>query len=275
MEKYLDKAVDILIQYGPRLLGALIILIGGSWLIRLIVGIMGKFLDKGRIDLSLRSFLKQALSLILKIILLVTAASALGIPTTSFIAIISAIGLAVGLAVKDNLANLAGGIIILLFRPFSVGNYIETGKVSGTVKEIRLIYTYLNTADNRLVLIPNGELANSTITNFSVEQDRRLDLTFAVSYREEIPKVKEILTRIVHEHPLIYKDREPLIRVSQHGEDALLFLVLAWCKNDDFQNVTFDLMEQVKMAFDNNGIVIPHGMRDGFFLCPYREEQRQ
>lgn len=260
MEKEWEKASRLLELYGPRIVYALVILVAGFWMINLLVRFTGRLLERGRIDVSLRSFLKQAMKFILKILVIITAASALGIPTTSFIAVLSALGLAVGLALKDNLANLAGGIIILLFRPFNAGDFIDVQNVSGTVREIRLIYTYLNTIDNRLVLIPNGELANSKITNYSVEQERRLDLTFAVSYRESIEKVRRVLNGIVGAHPLIYKDPPPLIRVSRHGEFALHYMVRAWCKNQDFLTVTYDLLESVKTAFDAEGILIPHSL---------------
>lgn len=258
MSNIKESLINLLMQYGPGVLGAVVILIAGFWLIRVISRITERFLKRSSIDSTLRSFIHRALGITLKILLIVTAASTLGIPMTTFIALLSAIGLAVGLALRDNLANLAGGIIILAFRPFKLGDYIEAQSTEGTVREIRLAHTVLNTADNRQVLIPNGQLANTKIINYSAEKERRLDLTFKVSYRDDIRKVREILLATISLHPLILKNPEPFVRIGEYGEYAVLVFMRVWCRNEYYWNIRFDLLEQVKVSFDREGIVIPY-----------------
>lgn len=256
-QKIMDLLMQYLMQYGTKLLGALIVLAIGLWATGAIVRIVDNILKKSRIDISLHFFIKSFLGIGLKIVLFITAAAMLGIPMTTFIAVLSAAGLAVGLALKDNLSNLAGGILILAFRPFRVGDYIETQGYQGTVKEIQLLYTCLNTPDNKVITIPNGELSNSKIVNYSAEKMRRVDLVFKISYKDDLLKAKEILTKIVNEHPLILKEPEPLIRVVEHAANSINFAVRVWCENENYWPIYYDLHEQVKLVFDKEGISIP------------------
>lgn len=257
MDHIKEQALVWLIQYGFKIVGALLVVIIGFAIVNMVIRSLDKTLTKGKIDMSLHSFIKSISSFTLKAIVVIVAASIIEIPPTTFIAVLSAAGLAIGLALRDSLANFAGGVLILIFRPFNVGDFIDIGGYSGTVKEIELLYTSLNTADNRRITIPNGELANGKITNYSVEPTRRLDLVFGVSYDDDIEKVKEILGRIVAAHPLTIKDPEPTIRVVAYQESAIDFTVKVWCKREDYWNIYYDLQEQVKINFDKENISIP------------------
>ncbi|WP_070000756.1 mechanosensitive ion channel family protein [Cellulosilyticum sp. I15G10I2] len=257
-----EKLMEITMQYSPIYLGALLVLFIGFKVIKGIIHMLDNTLTKSKVDMSLHSFIKSVASFILKIIVLITAATIVGIPMTTFIAVLSAAGLAVGLALKDSLSNFAGGVLILTFRPFNVGDFIEAQGYMGTVTTIHLLYTYLTTVDNKRVVIPNGDLANGKMINYSVEDTRRVDLIFGVGYQEDIVKVKGILNKISIEHPLILKDPEPIIRVAEHAESSINFAVKVWCKKEDYWSIYYDLQEQVKVTFDKEGISIPFPQRD-------------
>ncbi len=257
MEHVKEQALVLLVRYGFKLVGALLLLIIGFAIVNLVIRTLDKTLTKGRIDRSLHSFIKSVSSFGLKAVVVIVAATIIDIPPTAFIAILSAAGLAIGLALRDSLANFAGGVLILIFRPFNVGDFIDIGGYSGTVKDIQLLYTALNTTDNRRITIPNGELANGKIINYSVEDRRRIDLVFGVSYDDDIEEVKEILTRIVAAHPLTIKEPEPTIRVAAYQESSIDFTVKVWCKREDYWTIYYDLQEQVKITFDKENISIP------------------
>ncbi|WZL72331.1 mechanosensitive ion channel [Clostridiaceae bacterium 35-E11] len=259
----LQQQVSIFVMaYGPKLMGAVILLIVGLWAVKGIIKILDNALKKSKVDASLHTFIKSVSSFVLKIVVLITAAATLGIPMTTFIAILSAAGLAIGLALKDSLSNFAGGILILTFRPFNVGDFIEAQGHMGTVKEIHLLYTYLNTPDNKRVVIPNGELSNARVVNFSAEKTRRIDLIFGIGYEEDITKAKEVLTRLVMNHPLTLKDPEPVVRVTEHAASSINFAVKVWCQSEHYWAIYYDLHEQVKMVFDQEGINIPFPQMD-------------
>lgn len=262
MDSLKKKLLDLILEYGPKLIGAILMLVVGFGVVNVIIGMLENTLNKSKIDKSLHSFIKSVSSFILKAVVVIISATVLGIPMTTFIAILSAAGLAVGLALKDSLSNFAGGILILIFRPFNVGDFIDAQGYMGTVKEIQLLYTSLNTTDNRRITIPNGELANGKIVNFSVEDTRRIDLVFSVSYNSDIRKVKDVLTRIIAEHPLTFKDPDPTVRPMAYAENSIDFAVRVWCKREDYWNIYYDLHEQVKVAFDEAGIEIPFPQRD-------------
>lgn len=262
MNNIQDKLIDLMMAYGPKMVGAILVLIIGFKLTKIMIKMLDSSLNKSSLDVSLHSFIKSIVAFALKIVVLITAATTLGIPMTTFIAVISAAGLAIGLALKDSLSNFAGGVLILTFRPFNVGDFIEAQGYMGTVKEIRLLYTYLATVDNRRVVIPNGELANGKIVNYSVEETRRIDLIFGVSYQDDIIKVKALLNQMIMQHPLIMKEPEPLVRITEHAESSINFIIKVWCKKEDYWDIYYDLHEQVKTMFDREGITIPFPQRD-------------
>ena len=186
----------------------------------------------------------------------------LGIPTTSFVTALASCGVAIGLALQGALGNLAGGIMILVFKPFRVGDYITTASSSGTVSNITIMYTMLKTPDNKVITIPNGTLTNSVIENYSASDERRVDLVFTTSYDCDIDKVKTVLLDAVKKHERILKNPEPFARLTKHGDSALEYTVRVWCKAADYWDVNFDLIETVKKDFDANGISIPYPQMD-------------
>lgn len=257
MESIKARVLELLMEYGLKLAIAILVVAVGFTIVNISVKIMDNTLSKSKIDKSIHSFVKSISNFFSKIIITIIAATILGIPPATFIAVLSAAGLAIGLALKDSLSNFAGGILILIFRPFNVGDFIDMGGSSGTVKDIQLFYTALNTTDNRRITIPNGELANGKIINYSVEATRRLDLVFSVSYEDDIHRVKETLTKIMMGHPLIFKDPEPVVRVVAYQDSCVDFTVKVWCNREDYWTIYYDLHEQVKVEFDKEGITIP------------------
>lgn len=258
--------LSIITQYatslGIKLLGAIFIFIVGlkltSWIAKLIR--TSPKLDK--LDMSLRSFLTSFVKIAMYTILVVTVAMILGVPATSFITILASCGVAVGLALQGSLSNFAGGLMILFFKPFKVGDFIEASGETGTVVEISVVYTGLLTVDNKRITIPNGTLTNSIIKNYSSEELRRVDLAFNVAYDSDDQKVKSIIQDIIDAHPQALKEPEAFIRMSEHSDSALVYTVRIWCKNSDYWAVYFDVLEGVKASFDKNGITIPFPQMD-------------
>ena len=257
-----ERLLELTLEYGPKLVVAILMLVMGFAIINRIVKTFDKTLNRRKIDQSLHSFIKSASSFMLKGIVVIVAASVMEIPVTSFIAMLSAAGLAIGLALKDSLSNFAGGILILIFRPFNVGDFIDLEGCMGTVKEIQLLYTALNTTDNRRITIPNSQLANGRIINFSREETRRIDLIFGVSYEDDIQKVKGVLIKIMKEHPLILQDPEPVVRPVKYSDNTIDFTVKVWCASENYWTIYYDLHEKVKDVFDAEGISIPFPQRD-------------
>ena len=198
----------------------------------------------------------------IKIILILMVMNYVGIETTGLAAVIGAAGIGIGLAVQGSLSNLAGGVVILFIRPFNVGDYIDAAGLSGTVEKIGMFYTTLLSIDNKVELIPNGTLANGNIVNYTSKPERRVDLTFSVAYEEDVYKVKNILTNIVNNNELIMKNPEPFVGLSEHGESSINFVVRAWCKTEDYWDIYFDLLEKVKVKFDEENVVIPYPQMD-------------
>ncbi len=243
--------------WGAKLIGAVIVLLVGLKCIKVLAKWIHSSPKLNKLEDSLRSFLASFAKIALYIVLIITVAMILGVPATSFITILASCGVAVGLALQGSLSNFAGGLMILLFKPFRVGDYIEASGESGTVVEISVVYTELLTVDNKRITLPNGALTNSIIKNYSTEECRRVDLTFGAAYGCNVEKVKQIISDVVNAHELVLKDPAPFVRLSAHADSALTYTVRAWCKNADYWAVHFDLMEGVKAAFDQNGIAIP------------------
>ncbi len=259
---YTQKAIDLAIEYGPKIILAIIVLIIGLWIIKLFIKGLNKGMEKGDVDISLRKFLGNLAGILLKVLLLISVASMIGIATTSFIAILGAAGLAVGLALQGGLANFAGGIIILIFKPFKVGDFIEAQGYLGTVREISIFTTILKTPDNKTVIIPNGALSNGSMVNFSTEQTRRVEFVFGIGYNDDILKVKNVLNSIVEADTRIFKDPKPIIAVGELADSSVNFKVMVWCSSSDYWSVFFDTNEKVKLTFDKEGISIPFPQRD-------------
>lgn len=258
MEKYLQYAESVLIQYAPDVLTALAILLIGLFAIKIIINLSKKIMTKGNVDITLQKFLGDLLSWVLKALLVITVITKLGVPTSSFVAIIGAAGLAVGLALQGSLANFAGGALIMIFKPFKIGDFIAAQGESGTVKSIEIFTTKLNTVDNKEIIIPNGSLSNSNIINYSTEEKRRVDLKFGVSYDADIKETKALLASIVNKHPLILKDPAPAILLTELGDSSINFAVRSWVKSSDYWTVYTQVLEETKEALDNAKIDIPY-----------------
>ena len=260
-DEYLKNLIHLLeefaVTYGGKLILALIILIAGFKLAKLITKKTFNAKTMNRLDASTKGFAQSLVNICLKIIIGITALSVIGVPMSSMIAVIGSCGLAVGLALQGSLSNIAGGFILLVFKPFSVGDYITTPDISGTVEDIGIFHTKITTNDNKRIIVPNGNISNSTLTNVTAMKERRVDLTFTAAYNADINKVEQTLLDVCSAHELVLKDPEPFARLSAHKDCALEYTVRAWCKADDYWTVYFDLIRDVKLAFDKENIVIP------------------
>ena len=262
MTEILNTAGDFLVKSGVKTIGVIAFLIIGFKLVNILVKFIGRLNRVSALDRGVQTFLGNFIGIALKIVLLVAAAGTLGIHTTSFITIIGSAGVAIGLALQGSLSNIAGGIIILIFKPFKAGDFIETGDFSGTVEEIGLFYSKVRMLDNREVVIPNSELSGKTVKNIPSGSVRRADFVFSAGYESDIDKVKKILLDIAKNHPLVLDEPAPLARLCRHGESSLDFKFCVWCKAADYWDVFFDINEIVKKEFDKNNISIPYPQLD-------------
>jgi len=262
IQHYMDRAVEMAMNYGPKLILAILTYIVGSWIISKIAKLVDAALEKSHTDVSLRGFLKSLISVILKLLLIVSVVTMLGVETTSLIAVLGAAGLAIGLALQGSLSNFAGGVLILFFKPFEVGDYIKTSNHEGIVKEIQIFVTILQTLDNQRIIIPNGILSNESLVNVYKNGQIRLAHTFGISYGDDIDKAKAVIESVVKQIPQILTQPAPRIHVSAHADSAVELLLWTWVKPADHWNVHFRLYEDVKKAFDKEGITIPYPQRD-------------
>lgn len=255
--QFWPTAMDFLID----LVVALVILFVGKLLVKLVVKAVSKIMKRAKVERSVSGFIQSLLKIALYIVLVIVVAAVLGIPTASLIALLGSAGLAIGLALQGSLSNFAGGVLILLLRPFVVGDFIETPMGSGTVMSVDIFYTRVNTPDNRVVIIPNGALSNSSITNVSKEATRRIDLVVGAGYQDDINKVKGLLQGIVNE--LGERSvQEPDIFVSNYAGSAVEYTFRIWVKTEDYWTARADIMQRVKEVFDANGVTIPFNQLD-------------
>lgn len=257
-----DKYVDLAIQYGLMLIKAALILIIGLWLIKRMVRAIEKVFTKADVDETLRPFLLTIIDVLLKVVLIIAVVGFLGVQTSSFVAVLGAAGLAVGLALQGSLSNLAGGVIILLLKPFKVGEAIDFNGMAGTVKEIQIFHTIIFTFDNRRIIVPNAQLANSTITNITRNEIRRLDMEFSVAYGSDIDQVKAVITELISNDERFHKDPVPFIRLIKMADSSLNFVVRVWVNTSDYWPCYFDLNENAYKAFNQKGISIPFPQLD-------------
>jgi small conductance mechanosensitive channel len=257
-----DMASGYILTYGLRLLGAVIALIIGFWLVKRFGKILNNLLEKRNIEPSLSSFLRSFISIALKALVIISVLSMVGIEMTSFIAILGAAGLAVGLALSGTLQNFAGGVILLLLKPFKVGDFIEAQGFMGTVSEIQIFNTILRTPDNKVIIIPNGPLATNSLTNFSTMPTRRVDWVFGIAYGDSFPKAKSVLLKLLENDPRIMKDPEPFIVLSKLNDSSVDLTVRVWVNTADYWAVFFELQEKVYDTFAREGINIPFPQMD-------------
>ncbi len=262
ISKYSDLAIMYISEYGLKVLAAIAIFFIGKFAIKKIVLVIKKIMLSANIDLTLVEFLSKVIYFALFIVVILASLNAIGINTTSFLAIFGAASLAIGLALKDSLSNIGAAVLIIIFRPFRVGDFIDAGGASGKVEEINLFSTILATVDNKTVMIPNSSVINSTITNYSNKPSRRVTLSIGVSYNDDLKFVKETLQQIIREDERVLMEPEPLVAVSELAQSSVNFTFRVWVNNDDFWNVNFDMLEKIKITFDEKGISIPFPQMD-------------
>jgi len=258
----LDKLYNLLVSYGPKFIGAILVLIIGFWIIRIITRAVARLMKKRDLDPSLQPFFRSLISVLLKVLLVVSVMGMVGIQMTSFIAILGAAGLAVGMALSGTLQNFAGGVMILAFKPFKVGDYIDAQGYSGTVKEIQIFNTILKTPDNKTIIIPNGGLSTGSMTNYSTEPVRRVDWVFGIGYGDKFEKANEVLMKLIQDDNRILKDPEPFIALSELADSSVNVVVRAWVNAADYWGVYFDMNEKVYKSFDKEGLNIPFPQMD-------------
>lgn len=261
-ETLLTNLLEWVSTGGIKLVIGLIVFTIGWKLIGKVVNIINILMEKRNVDITLQSFLDSFVAIILKIVLVVCLVEYVGGKNTGLAAILASGGLAIGLALQGSLSNFAGGVIILLIRPFNVGDYIEGVGQSGIVDKIGIFYTHILSVDNKEILVPNGNLSNGTVINYSAKETRRVDLTFGVGYEENTVRVKKILEDIISKEPLALEDPLPFVALGEHGPSSLNFVVRVWCKTSDYWKVHYNLLEQVKIRFDEEKITIPYPQMD-------------
>lgn len=255
----------LIVTYLARVVLAIIIWFVGKRLIRLIINLTERRMNRLQVDKTLHSFLIPLIRMTSKTLLVITIAATLGIEITTFAAVIGAVSLAIGLAFQGSLSNFAGGVLILLLKPFTVGDYIQVGNFSGTVNEIQVFYTILRTPDNQKVIIPNSDLSNSSAINYSAYKNRRANFKISISYESDVQIAKKAILTVAEKHPLILKEPAPFVAVGEYGDDGLILFVRVWAKNSDYWTMYFGFLEKIKVALDEAQIEIPYRQMDVHF----------
>ena len=261
-EEWVSTAQELAIIHGPKLLLAFAVLAVGWWLINRLCNVLARTFERSKIEPTLATFLQSIIGITLKIVLLIVFASMVGVETASLIALLGAAGLAVGLALQGSLANFAGGVLILFFKPFKAGDEIEAQGHRGVVQEIQIFNTILLTRDNEKIVIPNANLSNDTVKNIFCEPTRRVDMTFGISYEDDILKAKQVIRDVLDANDKVLKEPSADIFISAHADSSINILVRPWCASEDFWPVYFGTHEELKLAFDREGITIPFPQRD-------------
>ena len=255
---WFDKVVTFIVEYGPKVLGAILIYLVGSWVVGRIVRGLRRVMKRLKYEESLQRFLMNLISWGLRIVLIIVVVSALGVDVTMFAAIFAAAGLAVGLALQGSLSNFAGGVLVMIFKPFRLGDLVETQGVLGVVKDIDILNTKLVTPQNKLAILPNGAIANGNIINYTAEGKMRVDTVIGVSYDSDIKKTKEVLLEVLTSNPKVLKEPAPSVNVLELADSSVNFAVRPFCKPEDYWDVYFATYEGCKLALDKAGIEIPY-----------------
>ncbi|WP_048689981.1 mechanosensitive ion channel family protein [Catenovulum maritimum] len=262
IEKYSEQIFTYVVEYGSQALLALVVLIIGLWIINRISASAHKALLKSAVDDTLSTFLSGAVDIILKVLLVISVASMVGIETTSFIAILGAAGLAVGMALQGSLSNFAGGVMLLIFRPVRVGDYINAQGQSGTVVEMGIFVTVLETFDKQIIIIPNGPLSNGNVINYSKSPTRAVEVTFSISYSDNMKVARDTLTQLMQQDERVLKDADNVVAVVELGDSSVNILYRAFVKTEDYWGYFFDIHEEGKLALENAGCSIPFPQTD-------------
>ena len=257
-----DKLIEFATSFGAKLIGALLVLIIGRIVVKWAIKIIKKSKPMQKAEPTVARFFINVLSVVLNVILVISIIGILGVPMASVITVLATAGVAIGAALQGSLSNLAGGIMILIFRPFRLDEYIEVGSFGGTVKDIGIFYTTLHTGDNRSVTIPNGTVMSTEIINYSVNATRRVDLTFSVAYGTDVARVRQVLLEEADKHELALKDPAPFCRLSKQSDSSLDFVLRVWTKKEDYWTVNFDLLEAINNRFEAEGISVPFNTID-------------
>ncbi|MBN1656265.1 MAG: mechanosensitive ion channel [Deltaproteobacteria bacterium] len=258
----IDSIMGYITDYGLRIVFALVILIVGKWIAGLVRKLCRRGMERAKVDPVLVGFLSNIAFYLLIVAVVITAISQLGIQTTSFVAVLGAAGLAVGLALQGSLSNFASGVLIIIFRPFKVGDFVEAGGVMGMVDEIGILVTHMHSPDNKGIIVPNSQIMGGQITNFNAYETRRCDMVFGISYRDDIEKTKGILMQLIEADARCLKDPAPQVAVSELADSSVNFVVRPWVKASDYWGVFFDMQEAVKKRFDAEKVSIPFPQRD-------------
>ena len=258
----INHFADLGLTYGLKLIGAIAIFVIGKWIAKAITKSIKKLMERGKVEATLVSFTGSLIYVILMIVVILAALNNLGVNTTSFVAILGAAGLAVGLALQGTLSNVGAAVLLILFRPFKVGDFVEAGGTAGVVEEINMFSTIFKTGDNKIVIVPNGAVIGGTITNYSAKETRRVDWTFGIGYDDDLKLAKKTLEEILTEDERILKDPAPFVAVSELADSSVNFVCRVWVKSGDYWGVYFDTIEKVKLIFDEKGISIPYPQMD-------------
>ena len=257
-----NKILNFCLTFGGRLLLAVLVLVVGSVLIKIIIKLMKKRKNTKYDDPTVHQFLMNFIKIALYVLLIVTIIAILGVPMASVVAVIASAGVAIGLALQGSLSNFAGGIMLLIFRPFKLDDFIEASGYSGTVVDIGIFYTTLRTTDNKAVTLPNGALMNDNVINYTVHDTRRLDLTFSAAYGSDVEHIKTLLLEEAQNHELVLKEPAPFCRMAKQGDSSLDFVLRVWVKRDDYWTVNFDLLESITARMEAEGIHVPYNQLD-------------
>ncbi|WP_431174221.1 mechanosensitive ion channel family protein [Flagellimonas flava] len=257
-QEWMNYGLELAKEFGPKLITAILIYIVGSWVIKKIISATRKVMAKSKYEESLQKFLLNLISWSLKVFLIILVISRLGVDVTTFAAVIAAAGLAVGLALQGSLSNFAGGVLLMVFKPYRIGDLIEAQGELGVVKEIEIFTTKLITPENKLAIVPNGAMANGNIVNYTTEGKIRVDTVVGVGYGEDIKKTKEVLLNVLTSNPQVLRDPEPSVNVMELADSSVNFAVRPYCKPEDYWDVYFSTYENCKLALDEAGIEIPY-----------------
>ncbi len=262
MENIINNLSNKSVDFVLKIIGALLVLLIGFKVISVLESKLKKPHKFSKLDPSVKTFMISFMTIALKILVVIIVLSIVGVPMASLVTVVGSCAVAIGLALQGGLSNIAGGLMILIFKPFKVGDYISTNGMDGTVKAITMFYTTITTVDNKVIQLPNGNLSNSNIINYSANEKRRVDIDLSVSYNSDIDKVKKIINNVIEKQELILDDEEKFVRLRLHADSALIFTLRVWTKTEDYWTVYFDLMEQIKKEFDKNKIEIPYNQLD-------------
>lgn len=262
LSSWMDNIKPLALQYGGQFIAGLAVLFLGWRLVGVVSRQIEKLIEKKDLDPSVKPFIKSLIKIVLRVVVLVAALGTMGVEMSAFAALLAATGVAIGLALSGTLQNFAGGLVVLILKPFRVGDVIETSDATGTVTEIQIFHTYLKTFDNKVVVLPNGRISSDRVTNYNVLPQRRVDFVFGIGYNDDLKQAKALLMEVIEKNEKILKDPAPFIGLNELGDSSVNLVVRVWSNTPDYWEVYFYMMEEVKTAFDKNGISIPFPQRE-------------